>query len=151
MARVPLARSSVRDALDSAVIALTAAGCDTPRLDAELLLAHVLGVDRAALITDPHRELTPQQARAFMDAARRRREREPVAYITGVKGFRLLELAVDRGVLIPRPETEHVVEAALALPPGTRVVDVGTGSGAIALGPKHTRPPPLLPAPAASA
>src|SRR5919199_5320779 len=140
MPRTPLAATTVREALESAQIALTAAGCDTPRLDAEVLLAHVLGVDRAALITDPHRELTPEQARAFMDAARRRREREPVAYITGVKGFRRLELAVDRRVLIPRPETEHVVEAALSLPRGTRVVDVGTGSGAIALALKAERP-----------
>jgi release factor glutamine methyltransferase len=140
MARTPLASTSVREALDSAVIALTAAGCATPRLDAEVLLAHVLGVDRAALIIDPDRGLTPEQARGFMDAARRRREREPVAYITGRKGFRHIELAVDRRVLIPRPETEHLVEAALDLPAGTRVVDVGTGSGAIALALKSERP-----------
>ena len=76
MARRLLGRTSVRDALDSAVIALGAAGCDTPRLDAELLLAHVLGVDRAALIADPERGLEPDEARAFMDlAARRRRAR----------------------------------------------------------------------------
>jgi release factor glutamine methyltransferase len=140
MPRTPLAATTVREALDSAVIALSAAGCDTPRLDAEVLLAHVLGVDRAALITQPERGLTPAQARAFMDAARRRREREPVAYITGRKGFRHIELAVDRRVLIPRPETEHLVEAALGLPAGTRVVDVGTGSGAIALALKSERP-----------
>jgi release factor glutamine methyltransferase len=140
MPRTPLAATTVREALESAVIALTAAGVATPRLDAEVLLAHVLGVDRAALITAPARELTPAQARAFMDAARRRREREPVAYITGWKGFRMLDLAVDRRVLIPRPETEHVVEAALGLAAGTRVVDVGTGSGAIALALKSERP-----------
>ena len=116
MARRLLARTSVRDALDSAVIALGAAGCDSPRLDAELLLAHVLGVDRAALITDPERGLEPDEARAFMDLAARRREREPVAYLLGSKGFRTIDLAVDARVLVPRPETEHVVEAALDLP-----------------------------------
>jgi release factor glutamine methyltransferase len=140
MARRSLAATTVRDALDSAVIALTAAGCDTPRLDAEVLLAHVLGADRAALFLEPERELTRAEAGAFIDASRRRSAREPVAYITGRKGFRRLELAVDPRVLIPRPETEHVVEAALTLPPGTRVVDVGTGSGAIALALKDERP-----------
>jgi release factor glutamine methyltransferase len=140
MARRSLAATTVRDALDSAVIALTAAGCDTPRLDAEVLLAHVLGADRAALFRAPERELTREQAGAFIDASRRRSAREPVAYITGRKGFRHLELAVDPRVLIPRPETEHVVEAALSLPAGTRVVDVGTGSGAIALALKDERP-----------
>jgi release factor glutamine methyltransferase len=135
-----IAATSVRDALDSAVIALTAAGCDTPRLDAEVLLAHALGVERAALVADSRRELTGPQARVFMDYARRRREREPVAYIVGTKGFRFIDLAVDRRVLIPRPETEFVVEVASSLPPGSRVVDVGTGSGAIALALKHERP-----------
>jgi release factor glutamine methyltransferase len=133
------ARTTVRDALDSAVIALQAVGCDTPRLDAEVLLADVLGADRAALIAHPDRPLEPGQARRFQAAARRRREREPVAYITGRRGFRTIELAVDPRVLVPRPETEHVVEAALGLPHGARVVDVGTGSGAIALALKAER------------
>ncbi|HYZ71427.1 MAG TPA: hypothetical protein VE528_07185, partial [Thermoleophilaceae bacterium] len=74
MSRRPVARTTVRDALDSAVIALTAAGCDTPRLDAELLLAHALGTGRAALIADPGRGLEPDEARAFQDMAARRRE-----------------------------------------------------------------------------
>ena len=139
MARRLLGRTSVRDALDSAGIALGAAGCDSPRLDAELLLAHVLGVGRAGLIAAPERELEPDEARVFMDLAARRRGREPVAYILGSKGFRTIELAVDARVLVPRPETEHVVEAALSLPEGARVADVGTGSGAIALALKAER------------
>jgi release factor glutamine methyltransferase len=137
VARTPLARTTVRDALDSALIALTAAGCDTPRLDAEVLLAAAMGVDRGALIADPERGVEPEPFREYV---RRRARREPVAYILGRKGFRRLELAVDPRVLIPRPETEHVVEAALSLPEGARVVDVGTGSGAIALALADERP-----------
>ena len=139
MSRGP-AGTSVRDALDSALVALEASGVDSPRLDAELLLAHVLGTGRAALIVDPERGLEPEQARAFQDLAARRRGREPVAYILGRKGFRTIELAVDPRVLIPRPETEHVVEAALGIAAGARVADVGTGSGAIALALKAERP-----------
>jgi release factor glutamine methyltransferase len=138
--RTPLARTSVRDALDSALIALTASGCDTPRLDAEVLLAAAMGVERATIVAHPELELEPEHARAFQDAARRRSRREPVAYILGRRGFRHLDLEVDGRVLIPRPETEHLVEAALDLPRGARVVDVGTGSGAVALALKDERP-----------
>jgi release factor glutamine methyltransferase len=139
---VSLGATPVREALDSAVVALTAAGVDTPRLDAEVLLAHVLGVDRAALVIDRDRAVEGAAVRGFQDAVRRRAfAREPVAYITGMKGFRHLELQVDPRVLIPRPETETLVEAALdALPSAARVVDVGTGSGAIALALKDERP-----------
>jgi release factor glutamine methyltransferase len=138
--RPPLAQTSVRDALDSAVIALTAVGCETPRLDAELLLAAAMGVDRAAVVAGPERPIEPDAARRFMEYAARRRDREPVAYILGTKGFRSIELAVDTRVLIPRPETEHLVEAVLELPAGARVCDVGTGSGAIALALAAERP-----------
>jgi release factor glutamine methyltransferase len=134
--------ASVREALDSAVIAIAAAGSDTPRLDAEVLLADVLRVDRTALFTDPDREVTGPAVRAFQDAVRRRSAgREPVAYITGRRGFRHLELEVDARVLVPRPETELLVEIAVELlPRGARVVDVGTGSGAVALALAQERP-----------
>ena len=83
--------ASVREALDSAVIAIAAAGSDTPRLDAEVLLADALGVNRTALFMDPAREVTGPAVRAFQDAVRRRSAgREPVAYITGRRGFRHL-------------------------------------------------------------
>jgi release factor glutamine methyltransferase len=132
--------SSIADALESAVIAITAAGCETPRLDAELLLADVLGVARERLLLDRELTVAGPAVRAFQSAVRRRAvEREPVAYITGRRGFRGLELRVDRRALIPRPESELLVESALTLAPGARVLDVGTGSGAVALGLKDER------------
>lgn len=132
----------VREALDSALVALGAAKLDSPRLDAEVLLAHALGVDRTALVMDPDREVAGDAARTFRDLVTRRAvRREPVAYLVGVKGFRHLDLQVDPRVLVPRPETEHLVEAAIAaLPQGARVHDVGTGSGAIALALADERP-----------
>ena len=124
------ATSPLRDAVAEAVETLEAAGVDTPRLDAELLLAAVLGVDRAALYADPQAGLDMDAALSFDDMLRRRVRREPVAYILGRAHFRTLELLVDHRVLVPRPETELLVELA---DNGQRVLDVGTGSGAVAL------------------
>ncbi len=122
----------IREALSASVDALSAAGVEEPRLDAELLLAAASGQDRAWLAANPDAELPPSAARSFAEMVRRRLRREPVAYILGRRGFRHLELAVDPRVLIPRPETELLVELALEMQP-RRVLDVGTGSGAVAL------------------
>jgi release factor glutamine methyltransferase len=127
-----LVAGSVREALASATDALRAAGVESPRLDAELLLAAASGRERAALVADPRHDVTPAGGRLFGEMVRRRLRREPVAYILGRRGFRHIELAVDGRALIPRPETELLVELALEVGP-RRLLDVGTGSGAIAL------------------
>lgn len=133
--------ASVGEALPAAVASLERAGVDSPRLDAELLLASCTGADRAELVARPEARLTDPQARRFADLVARRAQREPVAYILGSKGFRRLELQCDGRALIPRPETETLVDAAVGLASrwgapdgsGLTVLDVGTGSGAVAL------------------
>jgi len=124
--------ATVREALTASADALAAAGVEGARLDAEVLLAEATGWDRTRLVVDPEAGVPASAARLFGEMARRRLRREPVAYIVGHRGFRHLELMVDRRVLIPRPETELLVELALELQPSS-VLDVGTGSGAIAL------------------
>ena len=112
-------------------------------IDAQALLVHVLSRDRAWLVAHATDPLTADQVRAFFSLARRRREGEPVAYLTGVREFFGLPLAVDRRVLVPRPETETLVEWALRTLPADRplrVLDLGTGSGAIALAIARARP-----------
>jgi len=127
-------------ALDGAITAIAAAGCDSPRLDAELLVAHALGVSRERLLTD--RDLTVRGAavRVLQDAVRRRAvQREPVAYIVGHRAFRDLDLEVDARALIPRPETELLVEVGCELARGLSVLDLCTGGGAVALALAHER------------
>jgi release factor glutamine methyltransferase len=113
------------------------------RADAELLLAHAAGRDRAWLFAHAGDELDAAQADAFADLVARRAAGEPVAYLTGSRGFWTLELEVSPDTLIPRPETELLVELALArlsLDEPCRVADMGTGSGAIALSIASERP-----------
>jgi release factor glutamine methyltransferase len=131
---------SVSAALSEATAVLAAAGCETPRLDAELLLSFVLGVGRERLVIDAHAELDREALERFAAVVARREAREPVAYILGRKAFRRIAVSVDRRVLIPRPETELLVDVALSVGREARVADVGTGSGAVALALKEERP-----------
>jgi release factor glutamine methyltransferase len=124
------------DELWNLTIAFRAAGIETSRLDAELLLMHVLGIDRTQLLLTLEDVLTPEQSTYLTNLANRRLDREPIAYLTGSREFMGLDLIVDSRVLIPRPETETLVEWALdwlSYRPNARVIDVGTGSGAIAI------------------
>jgi len=109
-------------------------GVDAPRLTAELLLAHALSCDRVRLYLDFDKPLGDPELAAYRELVRRRADGEPTAYLTGKREFYGHAFAVDRRVLVPRPETELVVEAALAaLPEGGRALDLCTGSGAIAI------------------
>lgn len=128
---------NAREALAHAEAKLAAAGVETPRVDAEWLVAHALGTTRSGVYArlDDEVELD--------GLLERRAAREPLAYVLGEWGFRRLTLKTDRRALVPRPETEIVVERALALVrgvTGARVLDIGVGSGAIALSLKHERP-----------
>jgi release factor glutamine methyltransferase len=123
---------TVAEALPFAEERLADAGVDTPRVDAELLLAHVLGISRSEVHAQRKRQV-PQRFEALLE---RRRKREPLAYVLGEWGFRRLVLKTDARGLVPRPESEIVVERCLALLRNEReprVLDLGTGSGAIAL------------------
>jgi release factor glutamine methyltransferase len=129
------------EALAQAVTRLRSEGVESPRLDAELLLAHVLDVNRAAVLARPDQRLTPKQLTRYRDLIARRAGREPLAYIVGHREFYDLDLFLDHRVLIPRPETELLVEHALCIahrmaPEGITapsIADVGAGSGAITI------------------
>jgi release factor glutamine methyltransferase len=140
----PAAAVTVAGAVAAGTARLSAAGTDSPRLDAELLLAEVLDpahpVGRERLVLDRDAVLAVEVQAAFERLIARRADREPVAYILGRREFRYVTLAVDRRVLIPRPETELLVEVGLGCKPGSRVADVGTGSGAVALALASERP-----------
>ena len=127
----------VHEASTEAIQILTNAGVDSPRLDADLLLAHILGVNRASLLTWPDRQLTPKALTRFRDLLARRAAREPLAYIVGHREFFALDFVVDARVLVPRPETELLIEHVLRLSNQMRappeIADVGAGSGAIAV------------------
>lgn len=133
--------TSVRELLATATAWLAEQGVGEARLDTELLLAHVLGIKRLQLYLDHDRPLTEPERDRFRALMKRRGAREPVAYLLGTRGFHGIELQVGPGALVPRPETEHLVELglervkALGGPngEGLRVVDVGTGTGCIAL------------------
>jgi release factor glutamine methyltransferase len=125
---------SIGEVLRRSTAYLAERGSPSPRLDADLLLAHALGIERIALYTDAERPLTPPELDRARDLVGRRGRREPLAYLTGRRAFRRLQLSVGPGVLVPRPETEVLVEWALSVvPEGGSVLDWGTGSGAVAL------------------
>jgi len=132
----------LKDALTSAINRLTAAHVGSPRMNAELLLMFTLGCDRAYLFAHPERELTAEEQARYEETLNQRAHGIPAQYITGHQEFWGLDFIVTPAVLIPRPETEHVIETVLKLSNGgrasspghpARIVDVGTGSGCIAL------------------
>ena len=134
---------TVREVLARSAEFLERKGVESPRLDAELLVAHALGVSRVDLYTDFDRALGADEVATARELVARRGAREPLAYVLGEWGFRRLVLRTDARALVPRPETEVVVERALAAIEGVespRAVDVGTGSGAIALALADERP-----------
>jgi len=138
---------TIREVLDWATRDFTARGIPSPRLDAELLVAKALGIDRIGLYLDLNRPLLDGERSAIRPLVARRREREPVAYILGHRDFYGRRFKVTPAVLIPRPDTETLVEHALACVPEEapcRVLDVGTGSGAIAVTIAAERPLALV-------
>lgn len=138
---MPGGMRNVKDVVALSAAYLDAKGIPTARLDAEKLIGSVLGLDRLELYLHHDRPVTPAELDAIRPLLRRRADLEPVAYILGEVGFHRLVLKTDARALMPRSETETLVEVALAnLPQGGALLDVGTGSGAIAISVKHERP-----------
>lgn len=138
---------TLAEVLKGATEYLAGRGIDTARVDAELLLARALGLSRIELYTQHDRPLTDAERTAARELVQRRGLREPLAYVLGDWDFRRLTLKTDRRALVPRPETEIVVERCLALLEGVeapRIADVGTGTGAIALALKQERPDAIV-------
>jgi release factor glutamine methyltransferase len=145
------ARWTILDVIKWTTARFEGRGIETPRLDAEILTAHTLGVSRVQLYVQFERMLTPDELGVMRELVKRRQAGQSVAYVIGKKEFWGLELAVDRRVLVPRPDTETLVDeslarvgrappAAAAEGPGPRIADVGTGSGAIAVTLARARP-----------
>ncbi len=127
--------------LQQAIQLLKAAGVPVPRLTAEVLLCHVLEIDKSFLYAHPEQRLGPEQLQVLQAGVERRCRGEPTQYITGVQEFHGLDFTVTPDVLIPRPETEHLVEEALARAQGAQaILDVGTGSGCVAVSIKKNLP-----------
>jgi release factor glutamine methyltransferase len=127
----------LKDVLRAAIMRLEDCRVGSPHMNAEVLMMYTLGCDRAYLYAHPERELTEDELARYDDVLSQRGRGVPSQYITGHQEFWGLDFIVAPGVLIPRPETEHLVEAVLDLanhiPSGARIVDVGTGSGCIAI------------------
>jgi release factor glutamine methyltransferase len=134
---------TIKDVLDWSIPYLKKSGSDSPRLDAELLLCHVLSCVRLQLYMDHHKPLNPTERAAYRETIRRRAQGEPVAYIVGQRDFFGQTFRVNAHTLIPRPETEHLIEEVLKrYPAGTarNCLDIGAGSGCIAITLKKQRP-----------
>lgn len=133
-------RWTIKGVLDWAATDFSSRGMDSPRLEAEVLLSNILGCERIRLYTDFDRPLEEAELARYREAIARRRKGVPSAHITGRREFWSIELKVSPEVLVPRPDTETLVEAALEVGPGESVLDLCTGSGCVAIALASERP-----------